>query len=171
MTRCLAPHIKVISPPPRPAPMHLTLFIYKTVLILPGGFGKLHRRGAHWPGTRSERMTGCCLCQGGKGAVTGAPRTWSQDVPLPLRLVTRPSNLLDPLWGMFPLSLSIFLMNSTALSSLLLPHHCLKAEAEKPEPIFCMALARYDTSLRFGILSFKMEKACSSYKIIVTIIR
>lgn len=84
---------------------------------------------------------------------------------------TRPSNLLDPLWGMFPLSLSIFLMNITVLSSLSLPHHCLQAEAEQPEPIFCMALARQDTSLRFGIFSFKMEKACSSYKIIVAIIR
>lgn len=54
----------------------------------------------------------------------------------------KPSNLLDPLRGMFALSLSIFLMKVTVLSSMSLPHHCLKAEAEQPEPIFCMALAR-----------------------------
>lgn len=71
------------SHPPPPCTL---LCLYKTVLTLPGGFGKLHRRGAHWPGSRSERVRSCCLCQAGKGAVTGAPRTWSQSAHLPLRL-------------------------------------------------------------------------------------
>lgn len=157
-------HQSHLPPPPLLPPCQCTsLGLYKTVLILPGGFEKLHRRGAPWPGTRSERMRRCSL-PGREGCCHRCTQSMVSECPPASQTLYQASNLLDPLWGVFPLSLSIFLMNFTVLSSLSLPHHCLNAEAEQPEPIFCMALARQDTSLRFGILFFKMEKACSSYK-------